>query len=739
MVAHIKRLLLPKLSEESTDSNANRPDALADNFSKNKDWSIGSKSAKEYIQQLDQSTRSSVQPASSQPFSQHVRNYTIAFYQTQRNAFVVIITLLISLYILTVPDQAADMINAVIDDGVFHSLFQYILLSTFLWSWIVYGSTRMILHISPVGLLINKESDQLLRWLPKLGGIIPALILAYAFWKPDRWQPYLLLLESGLMLVQFRLAEEFIPVFALPVHWRFSDRYTNLKQDVRGLWRHPLGRLVIEAGVLSTFFWLLLFSLPVEWEIARRFRPTAIIIFGITMYTFWGSLLVYFNDYRYRPLVLLALAYLVIISAFNDNTRVRQATGESVPLLSERPTVEAHFSQWVAARRQEEGDTIPLVLVAAEGGGIRALNWTAETLIRLDSIIPGFSRHVYALSGVSGGGVGTVFYTAFLRDVAEINRSGRFEQFRKVIRDDYLSAVSSTLLFPESIQRLVPVPFPALERAKWLEDSWAGSYRNNLGLPTLDSSLTQLYQTPNGYNYNLPSLVLNGTLAESGQKIITSNLKLDPHYFKNVVSTLDVVGTDVPLKTAASLCSRFPVVTNGGLIQKDTLLGNGRKQHYGGHVVDGGYFDNSGVETCIQLLNNLVPSIRRLDTAERVTIIPYILFIQNSNTIGNLPRKRSILQEIQIPLLAFFNAWDNGSTTRDNMFNSFMDRFTNPKTNYLTLRLAYNEKYPLGWFMSDSVARSISQQAKDSISLKNKELVRLKSAFRQMKVKRVTN
>ncbi|WP_332368927.1 hypothetical protein [Spirosoma telluris] len=130
-------------------------------------------------------------------------NYIIAFYQTQRNAFVVIITLLISFYILNIPDQAADMINAVIDDGVFSRLFQYILLSTFVWSWTVYGSTRLILHISPVGIRLNQECDVLLRWLPKLGGMIPALILAYAFWKPDRWQPYLLLLESALMLGLF--------------------------------------------------------------------------------------------------------------------------------------------------------------------------------------------------------------------------------------------------------------------------------------------------------------------------------------------------------------------------------------------------------------------------------------------------------------------------------------------------------------------------------------------------------
>lgn len=675
-----------------------------------------------------------MKPTTPHAFWQQVRNYVIAFYQTQRNAFVVIITLLIALYVLTVPDQAKDMIHAVTYTDVSSRLFQYILLSAFVWSWVVYGSTRLILHISPIGLRLNDECDRLLRWLPKLGGLIPALILTIAFWQPARWHPYLLLLESGLMLTLFLWVERYVPVFALPRHWNFSNRYTSLNQDIRELWRHRLGRLTLRGGFVLTGFLLLLFCLPVEWEIARRLRPTAILIFGISMFTFWGSLLVYFNDYRYRPLVLLVGLYLIVISAWNDNTTVRQATGASVPLLTKRPTVDAHFIQWIANRRKAGGDTIPVVLVAAEGGGIRALNWTAETLIRLDSIIPGFSRHVYALSGVSGGGVGAVFYTAFLRDVPQQRRIGQFDRFRNVIRDDYLSAVSAALLFPESIQRIVPVPIPRLERAKWLEDSWADSYRDNLGLSTLDESLTQLYQTPTGYNLDLPSLLLNGTLAESGQKTITSNLQLDPRYFKDVVSTLDVLGADVPLKTAASLSSRFPVITNGGLIQEDkeTVDQTGRKRRYGGHVLDGGYFDNSGVETCIQLLNNLVPAIRKLralDSTNRVTVIPYIIFIQNSNTIGRLSRKQSVMQVIRIPLLGFFNAWDNGSVTRDNMFNSFMDRFTDPKTNYLTLRLAYNDNYPLGWFLSDSVARSLSRQAQDSISLKNKELVRLKRSF----------
>lgn len=683
------------------------------------------------------------------PLVSTVRDYIVAFYQTQRNALIVIITLLVALYILTGTDQANDMIEAVISSGIGSPLFLFILVGAFIWSWVVYASTRLILHVSPVGLRLSPAMDTLLRWLPRLGGMVPNLILAFAFWEPAEPQPYLLMLASGLLLWQFRLVEQHVPVFALPARWTFRNRYTSIVQDVRVLWRHPLGRLVVTAGLILTAVFLVLFSLPVQWGIARYFRPTAVILFGISFFTFWGSLLVYFNDYRYRPLLLAVGVYFVAVSAFNDNTAVREATGSNVLPVDKRPTVEAHFARWINARQRMDstsslgestrgestpGDTIPLILVAAEGGGIRALNWTAETLIRLDSIIPGFSRHVYALSGVSGGGVGTAFYTAFLRDVPEAQRSDRFPQFRRVIRDDYLSAVSAALLFPESIQRLLPVAVPSLERGKWLEDSWADSYQRNLGLHTLDSAVTSLYQRPDGYDYNLPSLLLNGTLAESGQKVITSNLKLDSRYFRDVVSTVDLLGHDVPLKTAASLCSRFPVVTNGALIHRD-LVDRGQANAYGGHVVDGGYFDNSGVETCFQLLNNLIPSIRRLDSTQHVTVVPYILFIQNSNTLGRMTRVQSVMQIVRIPLLGFFNAWNNGSITRDNMFNSFVDRFANPRTNYLPLRLAYNDRYPLGWYLSERVANRISEQAHDSISLKNPALRQLKSAFRRAGVR----
>ena len=174
-----------------------------------------------------------MQAVQKRPRSVQARNYLVAVYQTQRNAVVVLLTLLVALYVLTGPNQADDMIDAVIDTGVFSRLFGYILLTAFVWSWVMYGSTRLILHISPVGIRLNAESDQLLRWLPKLGGMMPTLILAYAFWQPTHWHLYLLLGESGLMLTLFLRVERHVRVFRLPARWTFPERYTSFRQDIR--------------------------------------------------------------------------------------------------------------------------------------------------------------------------------------------------------------------------------------------------------------------------------------------------------------------------------------------------------------------------------------------------------------------------------------------------------------------------------------------------------------------------
>ena len=77
-----------------------------------------------------------------------------------------------------------------------------------------------------------------------------------------------------------------------------------------------------------------------------------------------------------------------------------------------RPELAAHFAQW-QQHRAADGADAPIIVVAAEGGGVRAAVWTAFALARLDEATCGaFGRRVYAISGVSGGSLGAAFYVA---------------------------------------------------------------------------------------------------------------------------------------------------------------------------------------------------------------------------------------------------------------------------------------------------------------------------------------
>jgi hypothetical protein len=51
-----------------------------------------------------------------------------------------------------------------------------------------------------------------------------------------------------------------------------------------------------------------------------------------------------------------------------------------------------------------------IVVAAAAGGGIQSAAWTSRVLCSLRQQVPESSEHVAAISGVSGGSVGAMFY-----------------------------------------------------------------------------------------------------------------------------------------------------------------------------------------------------------------------------------------------------------------------------------------------------------------------------------------
>ena len=63
----------------------------------------------------------------------------------------------------------------------------------------------------------------------------------------------------------------------------------------------------------------------------------------------------------------------------------------------------------------KRAEIYPVFVVSAQGGGLYAAYNTATFLARLIDLCPGFRRHLFAISSVSGGSVGAAVFASALR------------------------------------------------------------------------------------------------------------------------------------------------------------------------------------------------------------------------------------------------------------------------------------------------------------------------------------
>jgi hypothetical protein len=328
----------------------------------------------------------------------------------------------------------------------------------------------------------------------------------------------------------------------------------------------------------------------------------------------FGSALVYIGSRLRFPVVTLLIGLALLFSLWNDNHAIRLAQAEPAP----RPTLEQRFDAWLQAMdasypgRQRH----PLIVVAAEGGGIRAAYWTAAVLSELQDNNDSFAAHVFAISGVSGGSVGGSVFAALVADQAQHqlstcrHRRGTERDddalrrcAHRILSQDFLGPVVGALLYPDLVQRISPIVVPIADRARALEDAWSDAWRRVV--PASDrfaDPLQQLWADPKT-NLAVPALLLNATWVERGKRVIASNLQIAPEIFADAVDVYDVIGKDLPLAAAAHLSARFTYVSPAGtLIEKEKDEKQGKQW---GHVVDGGYFENSGGTAVLELLTAL--------------------------------------------------------------------------------------------------------------------------------------
>jgi hypothetical protein len=350
-----------------------------------------------------------------------------------------------------------------------------------------------------------------------------------------------------------------------------------------------------------------------------------IALFGSMVLTYWFLA----NGAPAGTTLVLAIAF--VFGFVNDNHYVRLAD-KVAPLTRAAPA--QHYVDWRAQHpvRGAPGAREPVILVAASGGGIRAAYWTASVLAAMDSI-PGFADNLFAISGISGGILGEATYLALKRDQLDGGQQQPvLPRVRSVLAHDFLSPVAAGMLFPDLAQRFFFVPIPWADRQRFLEASWEDALGPSPNAFT--RGFTDLYAA-NGRD-RLPSVLLNATVVETGSRAIVSNM--DVTGFSDTVDLLanGYSTQKARLSAAAGMSARFTYVSPAG-----SLTGpDGTKMR----VVDGGYFENFGAVSAMDVLTAL--------RTGHPNLFPILVLIRNDPRAASVCERSNEIQSMQLSPIA---------------------------------------------------------------------------------------
>jgi hypothetical protein len=447
------------------------------------------------------------------------------------------------------------------------------------------------------------------------------------------------------------------------------------------LWHYPAQQTATKKRSYTRTFSLLLIAgiaLPLLFQffpanaLPGYFGSLAVLFWALCMFLVVMTTLFRFSVASGFPLLslLLALAYILNINRLNDNHAIRQRSTVSSEANAYRqfisknhklPSIDTAFDAWLESRQDllqayaEKKLPFPVYVISAQGGGIYAAYHTAKALARLSEEIPGFEDHVFAISGVSGGSIGSTIYAMALRSHADSchstsalkpKRASLTQRIDHYFEErDALATILASMLFGDVTQRFFPIPLGHWDRSVGLElgfeNSNASSTTTSIGgqetcfepikldgsfyfdqdvrlrrrletiaprsvkvkNQTAAKSLTNLEKIP-------PFLVLNTTEVENGRRYILAPFSMseaftDADFHQPWLQNPNKpFMEDLRFSTAAGISARFPIVSPYGFFHES------RRRRF----VDGGLYDNSGAITAKEIINSLNSHPSNLNT-----------------------------------------------------------------------------------------------------------------------------
>jgi len=311
-----------------------------------------------------------------------------------------------------------------------------------------------------------------------------------------------------------------------------------------------------------------------------------------------------------------------------------------------------------------------MLLIAAEGGGIRAAYWTTAALAAIER--PD-AQHTCSSStlfsaGASGGSVGLTV-ARFSTDAAAAKQT-----VAAMAQPEPLGAASIGLFIRDLWYGITGVPLSAddapsdtwADRARLLElgwehaSGWGGqpflsetSAAGVTGPLVINSSSTIGRCRAWVSQFNLPQTAVavpgDGSCTDGGA---AGPRALDLLAAYGDSGTGTCLGT-VSAVTAALLTARFPYVTPGGVVGPCT---HGDVTWPQTQLVDGGYLENSGIATITDLAPDWLAQVRAHNAAVLgtssggVIIVPIVVYLANGTTpAARSPRPSPPISELLLP------------------------------------------------------------------------------------------
>jgi hypothetical protein len=326
-------------------------------------------------------------------------------------------------------------------------------------------------------------------------------------------------------------------------------------------------------------------------------------------------------------LLIAVLAIAFSFSGWNDNHQIRylqandNSSADIIKLCStvndkSTLTLEDGFKCWFNNRKDQEyfkskGLDYPVYIVSSQGGGIYAAYHSATALSKLSDTIPNFSDHVFAISSVSGGSIGSSIYSALVKNAEDRSNNLAVNTPTKesckdlplctkaseIISHDFLSPLFALGLFPDILQRFIPFSINDWDRSRGLEVALEESWRQAFG--EKNNILAQSYYQLWHPQKQAPALVVNTTTVETGERLLFSPFTI-PYSSSKTMLDFKAERPNIPLSTAVGVSARFPLISSAGWF---THTEDGKT--YKNRLVDGGYYDNSGLVTARDIVSAL--------------------------------------------------------------------------------------------------------------------------------------